>query len=43
MPEQTTYVNPFTDFGLKRPVGEDANKRLLLDFLNELLHKYQVF
>jgi predicted transposase/invertase (TIGR01784 family) len=38
MSEQTTYVNPFTDFGFKRLFGEDANKRLLLDFLNELLH-----
>jgi len=33
----STYVNPFTDFGFKRLFGEEANKALLLDFLNELL------
>ena len=36
MSEQTTYVNPFTDFGFKRLFGEEAHKGLLLDFLNEL-------
>ncbi len=31
------YVNPFTDFGFKKLFGEEPNKDLLLDFLNELL------
>ena len=31
------YINPFTDFGFKRLFGEEENKDLLLDFLNELL------
>ena len=31
------YVNPFTDYGFKRLFGEEPNKDLLLDFLNELL------
>jgi predicted transposase/invertase (TIGR01784 family) len=34
------YINPFTDFGFKRLFGEEPNKDLLLDFLNEIL-KYQ--
>jgi predicted transposase/invertase (TIGR01784 family) len=33
------YIDPFTDFGFKRLFGEDCNKELLLDFLNELLYK----
>jgi len=32
------YIDPFTDFGFKRLFGEECNKELLLDFLNELLH-----
>ena len=35
------YVNPFTDYGFKRLFGEEVNKELLIDFLNELLHKEQ--
>jgi predicted transposase/invertase (TIGR01784 family) len=31
------YINPFTDFGFKKLFGEEANKDLLIDFLNELL------
>ncbi len=31
------YINPFTDFGFKKIFGEEANKELLIDFLNELL------
>ncbi|TAE47959.1 MAG: hypothetical protein EAZ89_16485, partial [Bacteroidetes bacterium] len=31
------YLNPFTDFGFKKLFGEEPNKDLLLDFLNELL------
>jgi len=32
------YIDPFTDFGFKKLFGEECNKDLLLDFLNELLH-----
>lgn len=35
------YVNPFTDFGFKKIFGEEPNKDLLLDFLNELLQGEQ--
>jgi predicted transposase/invertase (TIGR01784 family) len=31
------YINPFTDFGFKKLFGEESNKDLLIDFLNELL------
>ena len=31
------YINPFIDFGFKKLFGEEANKDLLIDFLNELL------
>jgi len=31
------YLNPFTDYGFKRLFGEEPNKEVLLDFLNELL------
>ena len=31
------YINPYTDFGFKRLFGEEANKNLLIDFLNSLL------
>ena len=31
------YFNPFTDFGFKKIFGEELNKALLIDFLNELL------
>jgi len=33
------YINPFTDFGFKRIFGEEFNKDLLIDFLNELLRE----
>ncbi len=35
------YVNPFTDYGFKKLFGEEINKDLLLDFLNELLREEQ--
>ncbi len=35
--ERSKYINPFTDFGFKKIFGEESNKDLLLDFLNELL------
>lgn len=33
------YLNPFTDFGFKKLFGQEANKDLLKDFLNELLRE----
>jgi predicted transposase/invertase (TIGR01784 family) len=33
------YIDPFTDFGFKKLFGQECNKDLLLDFLNELLYK----
>lgn len=35
------YINPFTDYGFKKLFGEELNKVLLLDFLNELLKEEQ--
>ncbi len=35
------YINPFTDYGFKKLFGEEPNKDLLIDFLNELLKKEQ--
>jgi predicted transposase/invertase (TIGR01784 family) len=35
------YINPFTDYGFKKLFGEELNKDLLLDFLNELLKEEQ--
>ena len=32
------YINPYTDFGFKKLFGEEANKDLLIDFLNEYLN-----
>jgi predicted transposase/invertase (TIGR01784 family) len=31
------YLNPYTDFGFKKLFGEEGNKDLLMDFLNQLL------
>ena len=31
------YINPFTDYGFKKLFGEEASKRLLISFLNDLL------
>jgi len=37
------YINPYTDFGFKKLFGEEANKDLLIDFLNTLLpNKHQI-
>jgi len=33
------YINPYTDFGFKKLFGSEANKDLLIDFLNELVDK----
>jgi predicted transposase/invertase (TIGR01784 family) len=35
------YINLFTDYGFKKLFGEEMNKDLLLDFLNELLKEEQ--
>ena len=35
------YINLFTDYGFKKIFGEQPNKNLLLDFLNELLREEQ--
>ena len=35
------FINPFTDYGFKKLFGEELNKDLLLDFLNELLSAEQ--
>ncbi len=35
------YINPFTDYGFKKIFGDEINKDLLLDFLNELLKEEQ--
>ena len=39
--EREKYINPFTDFGFKKLFGEEPNKDLLIDFLNELLKSEQ--
>ena len=37
------YINPLTDFGFKKLFGEEVNKELLIDFLNQLLpEKYSI-
>ncbi len=37
------YINPYTDFGFKKLFGEEANKDLLIDFLNTFLpEKHQI-
>ena len=35
------YLNPFTDFGFRKLFGEEYNKDLLIDFLNQLLKAEQ--
>ena len=36
------YLNPFTDFGFKKIFGEEANKDILIAFLNSLLKGKEV-
>jgi predicted transposase/invertase (TIGR01784 family) len=37
------FINPYTDFGFKKLFGEEANKDLLIDFLNTILpEKHQI-
>ncbi len=35
------YLNPYTDFSFKKLFGEEGNKELLVDFLNQLSPDYQ--
>ena len=37
MPTKEKYLNPYTDFGFKKLFGTEANKELLIDFLNQLI------
>jgi len=39
---QNRYLNPFTDFGFKKLFGTEANKDLLIDFLNSLFQGEEV-
>ena len=41
MVSKERYINLFTDYGFKKIFGEEPNKNLLLDFLNELLKEEQ--
>ena len=36
------FINPFTDMGFKRIFGQEVNKSLLIDFLNNLLEGERV-
>jgi predicted transposase/invertase (TIGR01784 family) len=39
----SVFINPYTDFGFMKLFGEEANKDLLIDFLNQLLpEKHQI-
>jgi len=40
--QEPRFINPFTDFGFKKIFGEEANKDLLIDFLNEFLKKENI-
>jgi predicted transposase/invertase (TIGR01784 family) len=39
---QDRYLNPFTDFGFKKLFGTEANKDLLIDFLNSLFQGEEI-
>ena len=39
---QDRYLNPFTEFGFKKLFGTEANKDLLIDFLNSLFQGEEV-
>ncbi len=39
--QKARYLNSLTDFGFKKLFGEEYNKELLIDFLNQLLEKEQ--
>jgi hypothetical protein len=38
MANKERYINPYIDFGFKKLFGTKANKELVIDFLNELIH-----
>ncbi len=40
MPEQQTYMDPFTDYGFKKLFGEEESKIFLIDFLNSVLEGF---
>jgi predicted transposase/invertase (TIGR01784 family) len=40
LPVVPKYFDPTTDFGFKKLFGEEANKDLLMDFLNSMLPLY---
>jgi len=41
--DMSKYLDPYTDFGFKKLFGEEANKDLLIDFLNSFLpEKHQI-
>ncbi len=35
--KQPMFLNPFTDFGFKKIFGNEQNKEILIDFLNDIL------
>ncbi len=37
MPLPGKYINPLTNFGFKKLFGEEPNKDLVIDFLNQIL------
>jgi len=39
--KMNVYINPLTDFGFKRIFGQEKNKELLIDFLNEIIGEEQ--
>ncbi len=38
---QPIYINLFTDFGFKKIFGTEKNKKILIDFLNDLLQRVE--
>ena len=34
------FLNPFTDVGFKKLFGQEVNKELLIEFLNDLFKAY---
>ena len=37
-----TFINPFTDVGFKRIFGQEINKDLLIDFLNNVIDEFTI-
>lgn len=38
--DNPVFINPFTDYGFKKLFGEEANKFILIEFLNSILPEY---